>query len=423
MLGKKARAVWFDDEGEVEEEDREYKRARIRAPHEFAGAKRPRDYFHGLDADYEAIRLPGAEYGGYEPPWKIMDDEPEIKFKDVEHGDYGLGAGGDILIRNVGRLVERRVLSCIQLAPGVDDNNRVGNIVTGVRFSCRGTFFFDYLNQKVNFGSSMNWAMLRVFVFVDKQQRTSPATIRYPLGGQTGGNVYTFVPGQGFLATDRIHSFYDLDNIGKYRILYDSGVVNILPEKHSCNYQLSLPGTDVVFPNAAPRVLEQGYYKGGDQMEWRSILYSGGAAGESADELNADLAVYGSIDGAVELAAGTGGPIELVAAFPELTSGISASGVRMKSRFNDLNPVIPSWNTYSLPNNINRRETYYPSPEPQYFDININLNGMQVYFNQNGPEAEWVLPVKNDVRVGILYYSDAYDCRYSLSTRFTFTDD
>ena len=40
-------------------------------------------------------------------------------------------------------------------------------------------------------------------------------------------------------------------------------------------------------------------------MEWRSILYSGGAAGESADELNADLAVYGSIDGAVELAAGT----------------------------------------------------------------------------------------------------------------------
>ena len=39
---------------------------------------------------------------------------------------------------------------------------------------------------------------------------------------------------------------------------------------------------------------------------------------------------------------------ELVAAFPELTSGISASGVRMKSRFNDLNPVIPSWNTYSI---------------------------------------------------------------------------
>ena len=372
------------------------------------------------EGEYEEYFDPDADFDERYPDIGDDDDLSEgreeggvIEFdnnftRETKWFDFVVGGFTTSFIIPTSSSITRWEFDCSRVIKGTDSVNRTGNNIQVQRFSVRVAFWLQNASASARgiTGDSFTGVELRAFCFVDKE-KVYNATAPTSLSGNAA--LGSFNNALGFLAANRMNSFYNMDCISKYRILKDTGLQHIIPKKSRIDYPLGTwngvgvtPGTPFIF----------------ESMFQNQTILSNTRTDNAldTDEVIGAIDLDGTIDGAVELVAGTGGPIEL--GLFSLLSDVTFSEVNTRT-----NPTIVEnpITTFQTDNNVNARLSYWkPMPTPHYFDFDFTFNDLDVYYPEN---VEPVYPIKNALRFGFIMYNTSFDVRIAIDSRIVFSDD
>lgn len=352
-------------------------------------------------------------------PYKFADDR-EKKHYDLQAGNMSNVPGAAYFDSDAGGNVRRRTIPLIAIDEGTDTDERTGFIVQGSRVSIRGfTWFGAGLNTLTNARAVDFWAILRVIVFVDKSLQFNPNQPNWAIGGN-GTVDNTWVPDQGFLESPTITTFYNPDIIKNYRVLYDSGCITFKPDKANVNIPTGQYNADMNATNVPLRQLNAAFDYTGN-FKFQSTIFTEDDGDSVVGDIDLDQTIIGEVTGVGVGVEAFDVALESISEFSDVTfDKLRANTVPATT--SAVTPAI----TFDAPNMtaVNRIEYFKPAPDGQYFDINIDLNELDVQFNgTTDPGGLHIYPIRNDIRMGLLYYSTSLKMRYSFNTRFEYYDD
>ena len=291
---------------------------------------------------------------------------------------------------------------------GFDNNNRVGFKINVKRISVRFIIWYSQTPVIALFdGSGRTQGAFRCFCYVNKVEKykTDPP-FGWPSAGKDLGtntsSAFSFNNATSFLQTDRIASFYNLSTVQNFEILGDSGVVFMNPAK-KCRKQIMHAPVNGV-PEAFDHIFQTPTPGGCRYLT--AIVSENDFEG---DEIRTNINLNATLDGAVELAAGTGGPFESV--YTSFLSNLSTNSVRADSQ------VISQYNGGATNDQVNRVEIWNPSAEPELIEWNFDVD-IPVEFDNLG----LYYPLHNGIRFGLMYCGGPLNAYIDLQTRIIFED-
>ena len=355
------------------------------------------------EEDYERLRTYDDDDRYMEPYVQEIEQTPTLKWFDFTLGGFTVNFS---IPTNAA--ITRWEWDCSRIPLDIGDNRRIGTIVTAKRFSVRVALWLEPSTAFPNGqnGDGFCGVEYRAFCFIDKtrQYNGNPLSLSgtNALGGFTNTNG-------GFLQANRMNSFYDMDSISNYRILIDTGLQHIIPKKSRINIPLG--------PNAGNPPANGTSFTIYSTLLNQPLISNTRTGDGSSDEMKANLNLNGTIDGAVELVAGTGGPIEL--GLVSALSDITFDSVNTTTGVSDFGTAVLVDKT---DNNVNTRlEIWKPMPTPEYLQWDFPLD-LDIYYPQTNL-ATPVYPIKNALRFGFIMYNTNFNVRVAIDTRMTYDDE
>ena len=326
----------------------------------------------------------------------------EKKFKDFQAGGFTLP-----LQIPASANISRWVWDLSRVSLGVDSNNRIGHTINVHTVSVRWAIHLDStgLMQGLNY----NAVEYRVFVYVDKTK----AWNTYPSGISGNNNGGTFQAG-GFLKTDRMQSFYDLDNIQRYRILYDSGLQTIQPTKGMTDLRWGQAGAQP-WGNAVPFNLGQVIWNPTARLT--TVMYNGDVAD---DQLTADSFSQNFTIGMTQEAPGGIGVLDggIVSIGNELTFD-SVRGLTSGPS----DGTTPMWAAQGFNQNMALIEMFRPFPNTVNGDFTHEFKTPLAVDYQADVELDNGYAIRGGLVLGIIFFNNAFSTRFTMDGRITYTDD
>ena len=309
--------------------------------------------------------------------WSDIVEGQNLKYFDYNQGSFSNLAFTFQADGSVTGGIWKRCWDISSIPRGLDETNRIGDEVVVKRVSVRFIIWYNQTSVIARYdGSGRSQGAFRCFCYCDKVRRfdTDPPFgwpgAGYDLGTNTT-SAFSFNKATGFLEADKMSTFYNLANIKNYEILGDSGVTFMNPAKKA-RKQIMHAVVDGV-PEPGLTVLNTGYPGGYSTL---SAVVSDNDF--EADEVNTRINVSATLDGAVELAAGTGGPFESI--FTTFFSTASTPQVRIGTTIQD------QFNSTATQDQLNRIEIWNPSAEPEIIEWNFDVD-IRVRFQGNTTAA------------------------------------
>lgn len=331
------------------------------------------------------------------------ESQAEKKYLDIEIGGY---ITPFVINPNVN--ITRNEWDLTPMKKGYNNaGNRIGNNIQVERLSVRMVLYLQpFSTTKGITGDGFVGVEYRIFVFQDRSAQYA-GTMAKSLGGT--GAVGSFDAKDSFLSNARMNSFYNMDNIKKFRIFADTGVQHFIPKMSRMDMPFCKQGDN---PFADNVLIAQ------EDVRLSQPLISNTRTGNflGTNEVKGDMGIEATINLVAAAPAGVGTidgawssvPLLNYVTFPEVVTQTNVS-----------NPATALLTSYGNNASMSRTVVWKPMPGQKSFEWNIPVDITTYY-----PDTSDVsYPIKNGLRVGVIVFSTQFNVGVVLDTRVLYTDD